>query len=96
MARECSEDKARHGQSAFNDWDAEEDPPFSTESFASNYLMFPTVNPGGSLGWQERGQLIAAFEKVAYDLEPSSVKSPQYKTAKTEHGYHIIMVEGRK
>ncbi|KAL1600622.1 Peptidyl-prolyl cis-trans isomerase pin4 [Paraconiothyrium brasiliense] len=27
---------------------------------------------GGSLGWKVRGSLLADFEKVAYDLEPSS------------------------
>jgi len=51
---------------------------------------------GGSLGWKVRGSLHGDFEKVAYDLEPSTTSNPKYAEVKTSHGYHIIMVEGRK
>ncbi|KAL8993328.1 MAG: hypothetical protein Q9169_006433 [Polycauliona sp. 2 TL-2023] len=51
---------------------------------------------GGSLGWKTRGALDAAFEKAAYDLEPSTTASPKFVEVKTGHGYHIIMVEGRR
>ncbi|KAI4120792.1 MAG: hypothetical protein LQ338_006766 [Usnochroma carphineum] len=51
---------------------------------------------GGSLGWKTRGSLDAAFEKAAYELEPSTTGSPKYVEVKTGHGYHIIMVEGRR
>ncbi|EON69343.1 peptidyl-prolyl cis-trans isomerase pin4 [Coniosporium apollinis CBS 100218] len=51
---------------------------------------------GGSLGWKTRGSLLAEFEKVAYDLEPSTTANPKYGEVKTGEGYHIIMVEGRK
>lgn len=51
---------------------------------------------GGSLGWKIRGSLDATFEKAAYDLEPSTTGNPKYVEVKTGHGYHIIMVEGRK
>ncbi|MCJ1305518.1 Peptidyl-prolyl cis-trans isomerase pin4 [Hypocenomyce scalaris] len=51
---------------------------------------------GGSLGWKVRGSLDAAFEKAAYDLEPSTTNNSKYVEVKTGHGYHIIMVEGRK
>ncbi|EAS32902.3 peptidyl-prolyl cis-trans isomerase pin4 [Coccidioides immitis RS] len=51
---------------------------------------------GGSLGWKIRGSLDAAFEKAAYELEPSTTASPKYAEVKTGFGYHIIMVEGRK
>ncbi|MCJ1452248.1 Peptidyl-prolyl cis-trans isomerase pin4 [Mycoblastus sanguinarius] len=51
---------------------------------------------GGSLGWKVRGSLDAAYEKVAYDLEPSTTGSPKFVEVKTGHGYHIIMVEGRR
>lgn len=51
---------------------------------------------GGSLGWKTRGSLDGAFEKTAYELEPSSTSSPKYGEVKTGFGYHIIMVEGRK
>jgi NIMA-interacting peptidyl-prolyl cis-trans isomerase 4 len=51
---------------------------------------------GGSLGWKTRGSLDAAFEKAAYELEPSTVANPKWVEVKTGFGYHIIMVEGRK
>ena len=51
---------------------------------------------GGSLGWKVRGSLDAAFEKVAYGLEVSGVGDPKWAEVKTGHGYHVIMVEGRR
>ncbi|EEP77165.1 peptidyl-prolyl cis-trans isomerase NIMA-interacting 4 [Uncinocarpus reesii 1704] len=51
---------------------------------------------GGSLGWKVRGSLNGEFEKVAYELEPSTTANPKYAEVKTGFGYHIIMVEGRK
>ena len=57
-------------------------------------LMWECV--GGSLGWKVRGSLLADFEKVAYELEPSTTGSPKWGEVKTSEGYHIIMVEGRK
>ena len=55
-----------------------------------------TVWKGGSLGWKTRGALDAAFEKAAYELEPSTTANPKYAEVKSAHGYHIIMVEGRR
>ncbi|KAF3044882.1 Peptidyl-prolyl cis-trans isomerase pin4 [Didymella keratinophila] len=51
---------------------------------------------GGSLGWKVRGSLMLDFEKVAYELEPSTTGAPKIGEVKTSEGYHIIMVEGRK
>jgi len=51
---------------------------------------------GGALGWKTRGDLDAAFEKVAFELEASTAAKPAVGECKSEHGYHIIMVEGRK
>ncbi|KAJ5894127.1 Peptidyl-prolyl cis-trans isomerase pin4 [Penicillium taxi] len=51
---------------------------------------------GGSLGWKVRGSMDAEFEKVAYELEPSTTAKPKYVEVKTGFGYHIIMIEGRK
>ncbi|KAL8831414.1 MAG: hypothetical protein Q9170_005295 [Blastenia crenularia] len=51
---------------------------------------------GGSLGWKTRGALDAVFEKAAYELEPSTTGNPKYVEVKTGHGYHVIMVEGRR
>ena len=51
---------------------------------------------GGALGWKTKGSLAPEFETVAYGLENSTTAAPKYGEAKTEFGYHIIMVEGRK
>ncbi|KAJ9154732.1 hypothetical protein NKR23_g2181 [Pleurostoma richardsiae] len=51
---------------------------------------------GGSLGWKSRGSLDSQFEAVAFGLEASTTANPKYAEAKTQFGYHIIMVEGRK
>ncbi|KAF9771147.1 Peptidyl-prolyl cis-trans isomerase pin4 [Fusarium sp. DS 682] len=51
---------------------------------------------GGSLGWKTKGSLDPKFEEVAFALEPSTTASPKFAEVKTEFGYHIIMVEGRK
>lgn len=51
---------------------------------------------GGSLGWKTRASMLPEFEKVAFELEPSSVASPKWAEVKTSEGYHIVMVEGRK
>lgn len=57
---------------------------------------FLPLSTGGSLGWKVRGSLHGDFEKVAYELDPSTTGNPKYAEVKTSHGYHIIMVEGRK
>ncbi|KAG9237283.1 peptidyl-prolyl cis-trans isomerase pin4 [Amylocarpus encephaloides] len=51
---------------------------------------------GGALGWKRRGDLDATFEDVAFELEASTTANPKYAETKTGHGYHIIMVDGRK
>ncbi|KAF3919719.1 hypothetical protein ABW20_dc0106957 [Dactylellina cionopaga] len=52
---------------------------------------------GGSLGWKIRGSLVQEFEVAAYALEPSTCDKPVWTgPVKSGHGYHIIMVEGRK
>lgn len=54
------------------------------------------MHAGGALGWKKRGDLDPTFEEKAFELEVSSTASPKYVEVKTEFGYHIIMVEGRK
>ncbi|TQB71444.1 Peptidyl-prolyl cis-trans isomerase pin4 [Monascus purpureus] len=41
---------------------------------------------GGSLGWKVRGSLHGDFEKVAYELEPSTTANPKYAEVKTGFG----------
>ncbi|KIJ99904.1 hypothetical protein K443DRAFT_132868 [Laccaria amethystina LaAM-08-1] len=52
---------------------------------------------GGSLGWMVRGSMVGAFQDVAFALTPSTVDKPLISgLVKTNFGYHIIMVEGRR
>ncbi|KAA8912760.1 peptidyl-prolyl cis-trans isomerase NIMA-interacting 4-like protein [Sphaerosporella brunnea] len=53
---------------------------------------------GGSLGWQTRGAMVKDFETAAFALPVSKPDKPVYTqpAVKTQFGYHVIMVEGRK
>lgn len=52
---------------------------------------------GGSLGWMVRGSMVGPFQDAAFALEPSTVDRPILSPlVKTNFGYHIIMVEGRR
>lgn len=44
-----------------------------------------------------RGSMVGAFQDAAFALQPSTTDKPIVSgLVKTVHGYHIIMVEGRK
>lgn len=53
---------------------------------------------GGSLGWMARGSMVGPFQELAFSLPISTVKKPEYnkEPLKTQFGYHIVMVEGKK
>ncbi|KAK7733924.1 hypothetical protein SLS53_008076 [Cytospora paraplurivora] len=51
---------------------------------------------GGDLGWKAWGSLLSEFQNAAFELEPSSMASPIIGEAKTNQGYHIIMVQDRR
>ncbi|KAK0452428.1 hypothetical protein EV421DRAFT_900512 [Armillaria borealis] len=52
---------------------------------------------GGSLGWMTRGSMVGPFQDAAFALAPSTVDKPVVSSlVKTNFGYHIIMVEGRR
>lgn len=50
------------------------------------------ANNGGSLGYFGKGQMVPEFEKVAFKLKVNEISEP----VKTEYGYHIIKVTGKK
>ncbi|GLB42325.1 putative peptidyl-prolyl cis-trans isomerase [Lyophyllum shimeji] len=52
---------------------------------------------GGSLGWMTRGSMVGPFQDAAFALTPSTVDKPVVSgLVKSNFGYHIIMVEGRR
>ncbi|KAI0969287.1 hypothetical protein F4678DRAFT_170103 [Xylaria arbuscula] len=53
------------------------------------------ANQGGSLGQQTKGSLHPEFEKVAYSLQPTENGIVHIGEAKTDFGYHLIVVDKR-
>ncbi|KAF8609414.1 FKBP-like protein [Ceratobasidium sp. AG-I] len=52
---------------------------------------------GGSLGWMTRGSMVGTFQDAAFALTPSTLDKPILSPlVKTNFGYHIILVEGRR
>ncbi|MBQ3614548.1 MAG: peptidylprolyl isomerase [Anaerotignum sp.] len=62
------------------------------EDAAKEFSSCPSNAQGGDLGEFGRGQMVPEFDQVAFEAEIGKVVGP----VKTQFGYHIIKVEGRK
>ncbi|MCK9580612.1 MAG: peptidyl-prolyl cis-trans isomerase [Methanoregula sp.] len=65
------------------------------EDFAAVAKRFsgcPSGKAGGDLGWFGKGQMVPEFEKVAFEEEVGKVVGP----IKTQFGFHVIKVTGKK
>mmetsp|Transcript_13212 Transcript_13212/g.14584 ORF Transcript_13212/g.14584 Transcript_13212/m.14584 type:complete len:143 (+) Transcript_13212:67-495(+) len=59
---------------------------------AETYSECSSGKKGGDLGWFPRGKMVGPFQEIAFSLTPGSMSD----IFKTTHGYHIVLVEGRK
>ena len=62
------------------------------DKVARRFSSCPSGKNGGDLGWFGKGQMVPEFEKVAFENDTSKVVGP----VKTQFGYHVIKVTGRK
>jgi peptidyl-prolyl cis-trans isomerase C len=59
---------------------------------ARRFSSCPSGKSGGDLGWFGKGMMVPEFEKVAFEEEVGKVVGP----IKTQFGYHVIKVTGKK
>ncbi|RMH65837.1 MAG: hypothetical protein D6677_01530 [Calditrichaeota bacterium] len=83
-------------QSVFNDFDKIKERLSMGEDFnvlALEYSEDPTVRQNrGDLGWFDHKTMVKPFADAAFAARPGDLVGP----VKTQYGYHLIKVEGRK
>ncbi|MCK5688883.1 peptidylprolyl isomerase [Myxococcota bacterium] len=62
------------------------------QDLARRHSTCPSKSKGGDLGWFKEGQMVPAFENVVKRSSVGSVSQP----VRTQFGFHIIKVTGKK
>jgi peptidyl-prolyl cis-trans isomerase C len=62
------------------------------DELAKKYSTDSTAAKGGDLGWFPKGAMVPEFEKVAFGMKEGETSG----IVKTQFGYHIIMVTGKR
>jgi peptidyl-prolyl cis-trans isomerase SurA len=59
---------------------------------AKKYSEGPSKSDGGDVGFFRRGEMVSAFDKVAFNLKPGEVSDP----VRSPFGWHVIQVLERR
>jgi parvulin-like peptidyl-prolyl isomerase len=62
------------------------------EALAREYSTGTTAESGGELDWFGRGDMVPAFERAVFALDPGDVSD----VVETRFGFHVIKLEGRR
>jgi peptidyl-prolyl cis-trans isomerase C len=62
------------------------------QKVARRFSSCPSGKNGGDLGWFGKGQMVPEFEEAAFAADAGKVIGP----VKTQFGYHVIKVTGKK
>jgi peptidyl-prolyl cis-trans isomerase C len=61
-------------------------------ALAKRFSKCPSGSKGGDLGWFGKGMMVSEFENAAFEGQEGKVVGP----VKTQFGYHLIKVTGKK
>lgn len=62
------------------------------EEMAQKHSSCPSGKGGGDLGWFEEGMMVKPFEDACLSLQSGQISGP----VKTQFGYHLIKMTGKK